>query len=100
MLCSTSGSRVRGITPSITMYAGATRPPLAARRDDVLGLLVEPRVEPVQLDEEGRRRIAGVAGAERVLHGLDGDLVDHLQRRRREPAGGDRRHRARRLVEL
>ena len=72
---STSGSRVRGITPSITMYAGATRPlgapgglaplpeelalclvlrkpdlpraVLPAGGADTLGLLVEARGPPV-----------------------------------------------------
>ena len=37
------------------------RPGLAARGDDVGGLVVEPGLEPVQLDEERGRRVARVA---------------------------------------
>ena len=61
-------------------------PRVAAGLDDALGLLVHAGREAVQLDQEHSLRIARVAAAERVLDGLDRELVDHLHRGGNEPA--------------
>ena len=79
--------------------AHLARARLAARLDDVLGLNVHPDGEPVQLDEQRRVGVARVAAVEGVLDRLDRQVVDHLHRRRHQPARDDRRHGGRRLVD-
>ena len=68
--------------------------------DDALGLGVQTGSDAVDLDQQGRRRIAWIAAAERVLHRLDGELVDHFHGRRHQAARNDRRHRRGGLIDL
>src|SRR5207253_3218771 len=56
---------------------------VAAGLDHALGLRLHTGGEPVQLDQERRRRVARVAAAERVLHGLHREVIDDLH------GGGD-----------
>ena len=79
--------------------AHLARARLAARLDDALGLHVHPDREAVELDQQRRVGVARITTVERVLDRLDGQVVDHLHRRRHEPARDDRRHRRRGLVD-
>ena len=54
---------------------------------------------PVQLDQQHRARALGVAGADALLDGADDELVDHLERRRDDARGDDRRDRLRGVVD-
>ncbi len=75
-------------------------PAVAAGLDHPLGLRLHAGRETVELDQQRGRRVARIAAAERVLHRLDRELVDHLHRGGHEAARDDGGDRLRRLVHL
>ena len=56
---------------------------------DRLGLAVEARVEPVDLDDQHRPGLDGKTEAEGLLDGPDHQVVEHLERGRHDPGGDD-----------
>src|SRR6266704_3271580 len=53
----------------------------------------------VQLDEEHRARVLRIAGARALIDRADHQLVEHLERRRDDAGGDDRRDRLGRLLD-
>jgi len=66
-------------------------PVLARRRLDLADLVVDAFVESVDLGEQHRGRIGRVARVGEGLDRADDPLIHHLERRRHDPAGDDRR---------
>ena len=56
---------------------------------DRLRLAVEPGVEAVDLDDQDGAGVGREAEVERLLDGLDHQVVEHLERRRDDPGGDD-----------
>ncbi len=66
---------------------------------DRLRLAVEPGVEAVDLDDQDGAGLGREAEAERLLDGLDHQVVEHLQRGRDDPGGDDAADRLGRRVD-